>query len=132
MAMDLEHHHLFLGCGNQKMMMLDSGTGKVLVSIPIGEGVDANCFDPGTGLAFSSCGRSAVVTIARAESPDKLTVVQSLKTETGARTMALDTKTHKIYLASAKYESGGEQSAPGKRPRIVAGSFKILVYGPEK
>jgi YVTN family beta-propeller protein len=132
MAIDLAHHRLFLGCGNKLMVMMDSATGKVVASVPIGDRVDANAFDPGTGLAFASCG-DGTVTIAHEDSPDKLTVVQTLKTERGARTMALDPKTHKIYLASAKYEPMTEQPAGGarQRPKMIAGSFKILVYGME-
>jgi DNA-binding beta-propeller fold protein YncE len=128
MAYDQKNHRLFLGCGDSKtMVMLDSTSGKVLASVPIGDGVDANCYDPATGLAFASCG-DGTVTIAREETPDKLTVVQTLKTEKGARTMILDPQTHRIYLGAAKYEAAAGQ----KRPAIVSGSFKILVYGTDK
>lgn len=128
MAIDLKNHRLFLGCSNKLMLMLDSQTGKIVGSVPIGGRVDANAFDPGTRLAFSSNGEGTV-TIAREKSPDNLTVVQTLKTEPGARTMALDSKTHKIYLASAKFEPVA--SAPGnerQRPRMIPDSFKVLVY----
>ena len=130
MAIDLAHHRLFLGCGNKMMVMMDSTSGKVVASVPIGQGVDANAFDPGTQLAFSSCG-DGTVTIAHEDAPDKLTVVQTLKTERGAKTMTLDPKTHKIYLASAKFEAQPEQApgSPRQRPKMVTGSFKILVYG---
>src|ERR1051325_4654335 len=103
MAIDLAHHRLFLGCGNKLMAMVDSTNGKVVATVPIGQGVDANSFDPETQLAFASCG-DGTVTIAHEDGPGKLTVVQTLKTEAGARTMTLDPKTHRIYLASAKYE----------------------------
>jgi len=130
MAIDLAHHRLFLGCGNKMMVMMDSTSGKVVATVPIGQGVDANAFDPGTQLAFSSCG-DGTVTIAHEDAPDKLTVVQTLATERGARTMALDPKTHRIYLASAKFEAQPEQApgAPRQRPKVVEGSFKVLVYG---
>jgi DNA-binding beta-propeller fold protein YncE len=134
MAFDVAHHRLFLGCGGTKLMvMMDSTNGKVVASVPIDQGVDANAFDPGTQLAFSSNGEGTV-TVAHEDTPDKLTVVQTLKTERGARTMALDPKTHRLYLASAKYEAAPEQSAgaPRQRPRAVPGTFKILVYGMEK
>jgi DNA-binding beta-propeller fold protein YncE len=127
MAIDLAHHRLFLGCDNKMMVMLDNTTGKVITTVPIGEGVDANAFDPASQLAFSSCG-DGTTTIAREETPEKLTVVQTLTTEKRARTMTLDPKTHKIYLASAKYEPAAGQ----QRPKITAGSFKILVYGTGK
>jgi hypothetical protein len=132
MAIDLEHHRLFLGCSNKLMVMMDSATGKVLASVPIGQGVDANAFDPGTQLAFSST-REGTTTIAHEDTPEKLTVVQTLKTEPGAKTMALDPKTHKIYLSTAKFEAIPEQQPSGKRqrPKIVPGTFKVLVYGME-
>src|SRR2546421_1796426 len=122
MAIDLVHHRLFLGCHNKLMVMLDSATGKVVGTVPIGQGVDANAFDPGTQLAFSSNGEGTV-TIAREETPDKLTVVQTLKTEKGARTMTLDPKTHKIYLAAVKYEAAGDQptGTTRQRPKAVPG-----------
>ena len=98
MAIDLEHHRLFIGCHNKLMAMIDSTNGKVVTTVPIGDGVDGNAFDPGTQLAFSSNGEGTV-TIAHEDSPDKLTVVQTLKTQKGARTVALDPLTHNIYLA---------------------------------
>jgi len=130
MAIDLQNHRLFLGCGNKLMVMMDSSTGKVLANVPIGQGVDANAFDPGTQLAFSS-NRDGTTTIAHEDSPDTLTVVQNLKTEPGARTMALDPDTHKIYLATAKFEAAPDQQTGQKRqrPRMVPDTFKILVYG---
>ncbi len=126
LAFDEKNHRLFLGCGNQLMAMIDSTSGKVLATVPIGDGVDANTFDAGTQLAFASCG-DGTVTIAK-EDGDKLTVVQTLKTEKGARTMTIDPATHKIYLASAKFDAPAEGQRRGK---LVAGSFKILVFGPE-
>jgi DNA-binding beta-propeller fold protein YncE len=100
MAIDLANHRLFIGCDNKLMLMIDATTGSVVYSVPIGDGVDANAFDPATKLAFSSNGGAATVTIAREESPSLLKVVQTLKTTKGARTMALDPQTHKIYLAA--------------------------------
>ena len=133
MAIDLAHHRLFLGCGNKLMVMMDSANGKVVATVPIGDGVDANAFDPETQLAFASCG-DGTVTIAHEETPDKLTVVQTLKTEPRARTMTLDPKTHKIYLGSGRFEAPTEPTS-GKsrqRPKMVPDSFKILVYELEK
>jgi YVTN family beta-propeller protein len=130
MAIDLKNHRLFLGCDNDLMVMIDSTTGNVIAHVPIGGGVDANAFDPGSQLAFASCGESGTTTIAK-EDGDKLTVIQTLTTAPGARTMALDETTHRIYLATASYGSSTSQAA-GKRPPMVSGSFKILVYGTEK
>jgi DNA-binding beta-propeller fold protein YncE len=110
MAIDLDHHRLFLGCDNKLMVMMDAVGGKVLSSVSIGAGVDANAFDPGLQLAFSSNGEDGNTTIAK-EAGDKLTVIQTLKTVVGARTMTVNPKTHDIYLA-----------APTP-------SFRVLVYG---
>ena len=126
LAFDKKNHHLFLGCGNKLMAMVDSTTGKVLATVPIGDGVDANAFDPGTQLAFASCG-DGTVTVAKADG-DKLTVVQTLTTEKGARTMTIDPATHKIYLASGKFSA---PAASQRRGKMEPGSFKILVYGLE-
>jgi len=126
LAFDEKNHHLFLGCGNKLMAMVDSTTGKVLATVPIGDGVDANAFDPGTQLAFASCG-DGTVTVAKADG-DKLSVVQTLTTEKGARTMTIDSATHKIYLASGKFSA---PAAGQRRGKMEPGSFKILVYGLE-
>jgi YVTN family beta-propeller protein len=126
MAFDAAHHRLFLGAGNKLMIMMDSETGKVVGSVPIGDGVDANAFDPALQLAFASCS-DGTVTIAHEDAPDKLTVVQTLKTQQGSRTMTIDPKTHRIYLAAVNYAP----AAAGQRPAAVPGSFKVLVFGPE-
>ena len=132
MAFDVAHHRLFIGCNNKLMMVVDSGAGKIAGSVPIGAGVDACAFDDKTQLAFASCGEGTT-TIAKEETPEKFTVVQTLKTEPRARTMALDPATHRIYLASAKFQPAPSPSpgaSPG-RPTIVPNSMKVLVYGQE-
>ena len=126
MAIDLEHQRLFIGCDNKLMLMIDSTSGKVIYSVPIGEGVDSNWYDPATKLAFSSNGDAATVTIAREESPTVLKVVQTLKTRRGGRTMALDPVTHTIYVVVTDYEA---QPAGSKdRPKPVPGTFRLLAY----
>jgi YVTN family beta-propeller protein len=132
-ALDAAHHRLFVVCHNKMMEMLDTETGKVVASVPIGAGVDGAAFDDATQLAFASCGEGTT-TIAKEEAPDKLTVVQMLKTERGARTMALDPSTHRIYLPTAQFQPAPSPSpgaSPG-RPTIVPNTFKVLVYGLEK
>lgn len=134
LAIDRPHHRLFAGC-RKLMMMMDSQTGKVLATLPIGAGVDACEFEDATQLVFASCG-SGTVTIAKEETPDKLNIVQTLETKPGARTMALDPKTRRIYLATAdfKMESVTPSSPPAgaaTRPARVPGTFRILIYGPE-
>jgi YVTN family beta-propeller protein len=126
MDIDLVHHRLFLGCSNSKLVVLDSADGHLVASLPAGSGIDAAAFDPGTQLAFTSNGRDGTVTIVHEDTPDKYTVVQTLKTERSARTMIVDPVSHKIYLASAKFEAAPEGST--KRPPMIPGSFKVLVY----
>jgi len=130
MAIDTEHHRLFLGCENHLMLMMDSTTGKVVSSVPIDTGVDANAFDAQTQLAFSSTG-AGTVTIAHEDSPSKLTVVQTLKTQASARTMALDPTTHRIYLSAATLQPDTAPRPAGSHRRAgVPGTFKVLVYAP--
>jgi YVTN family beta-propeller protein len=130
-ALDARHHRLFSGCHNKMMVMLDTETGKVVDTVPIGAGVDGCAFDSTTLLAFASCG-DGTTTIVREEPPGKLTVLQTLKTERGARTMALDSKTHRIYLPSAQFQPPPSPS-PGTspaRPSVLPNTLKLLVYGP--
>jgi DNA-binding beta-propeller fold protein YncE len=124
LAINPKTHHLFIGATNKNMLMMDGNNGKILYSVPIGAGVDSTWFDPGTGYAFSSCG-DGTTTVAK-EDGDKLTVVQTLKTERGARTMAVDPTTHRIYLASGKF---GDPPAGGGRAQLIPNSMRILVYG---
>jgi YVTN family beta-propeller protein len=130
-ALDARHHRLFSGCHNKMMVMLDTESGKVVDTVPIGAGVDGCAFDDERRLAFASCG-DGTTTIAREGAPDKLTVLQTLKTERGARTMTLDPKTHRIYLPSAQFQAPPSPSpgmSPG-RPSVVPNTLKLLVYGP--
>src|ERR1700736_2222661 len=130
-AVDATHHRLFATCHNKMMAMLDTETGKVIATVPIGAGVDGCAFDEATRLAFASCGEGTT-TIAKEETPDKFTVLQDVKTETGSRTMAIDPKTHRIYLPSAQFQPAASPSpgaSPG-RPTIVPNTLKLLVYGP--
>ena len=129
MAIDLKTHRLFIGAGNRLMLMMDSTNGKIVAQVPIGPGVDSTWFDPETGYAFSSSADSTT-TVAHEDSPDKLTVVQVLKTAQGARTMALDPVTHRVYFPTADFNPPAAGAAPGRgRPSMVANTMKILVYG---
>ena len=101
--------------------------------MPIGERTDGCVFDDATQLVFVSCG-DGTTTIAKEETPEKLAPVQVLRTERGARTIALDPITHLIYLPAAKFQPP-PAPAPGAspaRPTIVPNTLKLLVYGPEK
>ena len=132
MDIDVAHHRLILGCGNEKMIIMDNVTGHVVTAIDAGQGIDATSFDPGTQLAFASAGGSGTVTIAHEDTPDKFTVVQTLATARSARTMTLDPATHRIYLAAAQFEAPATPApagAPRQRPKMIPGTFKILVFG---
>jgi YVTN family beta-propeller protein len=129
LALDAANHRLFVGCSNERMLMLDAASGKVLASVPIGPGVDANAFDPGTGLAFASSS-DGTLTVARADATGKLVVVQTLATPRRSRTMTLDPTTHRLYVAAAEF-AAPPPAADGKPqwPQVVAGTFKVIVYG---
>ena len=123
LAADWKNHRLFAGCDNKIMAVIDSDTGKVVTTVPIGDGVDANGFDPETSLAFASTG-DGNLTVAHEDSPDKFTVVATVPTKKSARTMGLDLKTHKIFLPAAEFDP----PAPGeRRGKMKPGTFVLLV-----
>jgi YVTN family beta-propeller protein len=129
LAIDAKHHILFSGCRNQKMVIVDADNGKILAVEPIGVGVDATRFDPKTGNAFASNGFTPSLTVVHEDSPTKFHVVENVKTELGARTMALDPKTGDVYLVTADIQRVAHP-APHTRPfRLVPGTFRVLVYG---
>lgn len=129
LAIDLEHHRLFSGCGgNQVMAVLDAKTGKTLATVPIGKGVDACAFDPGTGEAFASCG-DGTLTVAKETAPGKYEVVQTVQTRRGAKTMALDPTTHTVYLPTAEFPD--QAAGGGGRPAPKPGTFAVVVVSRE-
>ena len=124
LAFDVEHHRLFVGCGNKMMAVVDSDSGKVVTTVPIGEGVDAAAFNPRTQQVFMSCGEG-VLTVVHEDSPDKYSVMQNVATVRGARTMALDVADNVVYLVTAQRED--KPPPPGQRPAMVPGSFELIV-----
>lgn len=129
LAIDADSRRLFPVCENKVMAIVDADSGKVITTVPTGAGTDAAAFDPGTKLAFASNGRDATLTVVKEESPDRYTVVENAETQRGARTMALDLKTHRIYLSDAEFGPAPAATAdnPHPRPKMVAGTFKLLV-----
>lgn len=125
LAIDPATGRLFIGCRSKALVVLDAGSGKPVATLPIGERVDAGAFDPATKLVFCSCG-DGTVAVVRQEEADKYTPVGTVTTRPGAKTMALDPKTHRLFLPAAEYKAG----APGTRPAMVPGSFAVLVFGP--
>ena len=130
LAMDKKNRRLFVGCDNKMMAVVNADTGKVITTLPIGDGVDAGRFDPETGFAFASCGEG-VLTVVKENSPDKFSVAQNVTTERGARTMALDVKTHRAYLVTAKFgpRPAATNDQPHPRPPILPDTFEVLVVG---
>lgn len=131
LAIDVEHHRLFsAGRNPQKLVVLDSDTGKVLTSFPISAGVDAAAFEPETGLIFVST-REGMVHIFHEDSPDKFSEAETVKTEFGAKTMGLDTKTHNIFLSTVDFGPAPSPTAdhPHPNPTPLPGTFHVLVYG---
>jgi hypothetical protein len=128
LSIDREHRRLFAGCDNQMMAVVNADTGKVLATPAIGEGVDATRFDPETRLAFASCGQG-VLSVIREESPDKFRLAETVPTQKGARTMALDSKTHNLYVVTANLAPPPPATAdnPHPRPTIVPDTFVVLV-----
>lgn len=130
LSIDRKNHRLFSGCDNKLMAVVDADSGKVITTLPIGEGVDATAFDEETGLAFASCGEG-VLTVVREESPVKFSIVENVKTQEGARTLALDPKTHNVFVVTAKFGPPPAPTPEQPHPRhtILPDSFVVLVVG---
>jgi YVTN family beta-propeller protein len=128
LAFDATHRRLFAGCSNKMMAVVNADTGKVVATVPIGQGVDAGGFNPRTQQVFMSCG-DGTLTVVHEDSPDKYTVTQTVDTEKGARTMALDQDSGAVYLVTA--QRAATPPAPGERPAIVPGTFTLIVAKPQ-
>jgi YVTN family beta-propeller protein len=130
LALDRKHRRLFSGCGNKLMAIVDADSGKLISTLPIARGVDGTAFDPETGLAFASCGEG-VLTVVHEDSADRFSVVESVATKRGARTLALDPAKHRIFLVTADYEAAPAPTAqqPRPRPAILPDTFEVLVVG---
>jgi len=128
LALDRAHHRLFSACGNQKLVVLDSDTGRIVATVPTGKGVDGCEFDAARGLVFTPNGEGTL-TVIHQDGPDQYRVVETAVTERGARTMTLDESTGKLYLPTADYGTPPEPTADRPHPRapIVPGSFRVLV-----
>jgi YVTN family beta-propeller protein len=126
LALDARHRRLFAVCGNEKMAVVDADSGKVVATPAIGHGPDAAAFDRKHQLAFSSNGQDGTLTVLHEDGPNTFKTVATVPTQRGARTMALDEKTGRIYLATAEF---GPPVAGQRRPSMIPGSFTILVVG---
>jgi DNA-binding beta-propeller fold protein YncE len=132
LAIDRKHHRLFTVCENEIMAVVDATNGHVVTTVPTGKGTDAAVFDDARQLAFASNGQSATLTVVHETSPDKYEVVDNVATQRSARTMALDTKTHHIYLPAAQFGEAPPKTEKNPRPRppMVPGSFELLEVVP--
>lgn len=132
LAIDAKNRRLFSVCENRVMAIVDADSGKVITTVPTGSGTDAAAFDPETMLAFASNGGSATLSVIKEDSPDRFSLVENVQTQRGARTMALDTETHRIFLSDAEMGPAPAATAenPHPRPKMVPGTFKLLVVTP--
>jgi YVTN family beta-propeller protein len=130
LAIDRAHHLLFSTCRNQLMVISDAAAGKVVATVPIGEGVDGCAFDPETGLVFASCGAgTGTLAVVHEDAPDTFTVAANVPTRRGARTLALDEKTHRVFTATAAFGPAPAPTVEHPRPRpvMLPGTFTVLV-----
>jgi hypothetical protein len=130
-VMDPNTRRIFVACHSKAFLVLDADTGKILTSFPIGEGNDAAKFDPGLKLAFASNG-DGTLAVVHEDGNDKFSLVQTVKTEVGASKMAVDAKTHRLFLPSADFIPPPPATPENPKPRrtMVPGSFRVLVLEP--
>ena len=122
MAIDITNHRLFSGARSNDLVVINTETGKIITTVPIGDSDDAVVYDPETKLIYVSS-IQADVTIIKQESPDSYKVLQHVKTKLFSKTMALDKKTKKIYFSSADFDGTDEHKS-----KILPGTFKVLIY----
>jgi DNA-binding beta-propeller fold protein YncE len=125
MAVDQKNGRLFIGCANRRMVVLDSNNGRVIGSVPIGAGPDDSAYDPETRLVYTSNG-DGTVSVVQQDSPDKYHLLETVKTAPGARNMALDLKTKRIFLPLS---DRGPPSPTSPRGALIPGTFRVLVFG---
>lgn len=126
LAIDKKTKRLFAGCGNKLMVVVDAVSGKVVDKVPIGDGCDGDAFDPSTKNIFTSNG-AGTVTVIHEDDANKYKVVENAVTKPRARTIALDEKTHTVYLPTAEFEPLPAGAAKNERPKMVPGTFQVLV-----
>ncbi len=133
LAIDVAHHRLFSVCEREVMLVLDGVTGRVVARVAIGDGPDGAAFDPDLGFVFSSNGADGTLTVIHQDSPDGYRVVATVQTARGARTLALDAASHRIYLPTARFGATppATPDQPNPRPSIVPDTFVILVAEPK-
>ncbi len=128
MAIDRAHHRLFSGCRSGVMAVSDYQAGKVVATLPIGQGVDGAAFDPATGDAFAS-NADGTLTVMHQDGPDAYHVVETVQTAQGSRNMGLDSTNHRLFVVSAKFAPAPAPTASNPRPRptVLPGTFGLMV-----
>ena len=126
LVLDDQTNHLYSSCGNKKMVVVDKKSGKVLASVDTGAGTDGEAFDPGLGYALSPNGADGTLTVVSVKG-GKYKAVAQVPTRRGARTIALDPKSHKVFLPTAEY---GPPVEGQRRPPIKPDTFAVLVFEP--
>ena len=131
LSIDAVHHRLFSVCDNRRMVVVDSISGKLVATVAIGEGPDAAVYDPVRSMIFSANGESGSLTAVRQVTPNRYVNVQTLPTKLGARTLAVDTASGKLYTVSASLgpKPAATASVPKPKPPVLANSFVVLVIG---
>ena len=131
LAYDAKTNRLFSGCANEKLVVTDSKTGKRIAVLPTGKGTDGAAFDPSTNNVIVSNGGSGTFTIIHEDTPDTYTVVANLPTARGARTIAIDPKSHHLFTCTADYGPAPAPTTENPRPRpsVVPGTFRVLEFG---
>jgi YVTN family beta-propeller protein len=129
LAIDTKTERLFTVCSNKRMMVIDARSGRHVAELPIGGHPDAAAFDPVLKTAFSSNGGDGTLTVVHEDDADHYTVLQNVATEEGAKSMALDDATHRVYVVSSKFGPAPAATAdnPHPRPSIVPDTFSVLV-----
>ncbi len=126
LAVDRTSHRAFIGCVNAKMVVLDTGSGRVVATLPIGLGNDAVAFDPVRRRVFSSNGRDGTVSVYRQVTPDRYEALPTIPTLVSARTMAVDPRTGRLFVVGADTDA----NPAGGRPRVRSGTLRVLIFDP--
>lgn len=130
LAIDTKTHRLFSVCHNGWMMVVNSDNGALVAQLPIGKRVDGVVFDPELKMAISSNGEGSL-TVVKEVSANEFKVVETVKTQVGARTIALDATTHHLFVSTANYGETPPATAenPNPRPKVVPGTFMVMEFG---
>jgi 40-residue YVTN family beta-propeller repeat len=131
LALDAKNRRLFVGCGNRMMAVVNASSGKVTATVAIGPGVDGTDFDATTGDVFNGCGKDGTLSVIHQDAADKYHVVQNLSTQLRARTLVLDSTSHRVFLSAAQFGDMPAPSAADPKPRAptLPGTFVVLVVG---